>query len=91
MSVYLDIYITDAQKVMQTMWRRVLHDLHTPPPGYKYLLFSKDRSQSWYFPDTGVERGEHYDTFLEVYVVWVRMIEPADFEHFGFTRMERTR
>lgn len=91
MSVYLDIYITDAQKNMQTMWRRVIPDLHTPVPGIKYLLFSKDRAATWYFPDGGVERGEHYDTHLEVYVVWIRFTEPADFEHFGFVRMERTR
>jgi len=91
MSVYLEIYITDEQRNLQSFWRRVEHEVHIYTPGVPILIHTKDRSKPWYFPSGGVESGAHFDTFYGVYVVWIRTIEPADYEHFGFTRMEKTR
>lgn len=90
MSVHLEIYTTDEQRNLQAFWRRVIYDVHHHTMGMKYLLHTKDRAKTWYFPSGGVEYGEHYDTMLEVYVVWVRSLEPTTYEHFGFSRLERT-
>lgn len=90
MSVHLEIYITDEQRNLQSFWRRALYDVHYHSTGMKYLLHTKDRSRTWYFPSGGVEHGEHYDTNLEVWVIWIRLTQPSDYEHFGFSRLERT-
>lgn len=90
MSVHLEIYITDAAKRPQAIWRHTLYDVHQHSKGLPYMLYTKE-GQQWLFPSGGVESGEHYDTRLDTYVVWLRMEQPADFGHFGFTQMEKTR
>lgn len=93
MMIHLEIYVVDQANVMQAVWRRTLFDVDTlPPVGAQYMLFTKD-AQKWLFPESSAVKGEHYDSRLEVWVVWMQMTqtEPVSFENFSFALMDRSR
>lgn len=94
MMIHLEIYVVDQASTMQAVWRRVLFDIDTlPPPGSSYMLYSTNGQPKWLFPWDGAQSGAHYDTRLEVWVVWLRLVmqEQVSFEHYGFALMDKSR
>lgn len=91
MPVHLQIYVVDQQGAAQAVWRRTLYDFPYTPLGMRFLLRSTDRTAKWFFPDGGVASGEHYDTNLDAYVVWIQVNQPANFEVFGFAPLHPER
>jgi hypothetical protein len=91
MSIHLEIYVVDQAGVLITFWRRTIEELRYPLVGAKYLLEMTKTRQKWFFPDGGAQHGEHFDTRLDTYVVWIQTPNNYDYEPWGFTSLDLSR
>ncbi len=91
MNVHLEVYIVNETGQRTNVWRRTLHQFEGVPTAMQFMLYNRERSQKWLFPSMGSSSGDHYDTHLEAYVIWIQMSQNVDLTDWGFNQLIQER
>ena len=85
-TIHFEVYIVDANGVIQVVLRRSEYEMPPPNPDIPYIFYDKGKTK-WTFPHQGM----HFDMLIDAYVVWAQFNQPVNLENYGFLPLERER